>query len=126
MRDVITPFVRKSRDINFTVLSIFEARLGLARGELLKLHPLSGTCGGEARCVKTPPNAQQAGIGAHSDFGTLVGVTCFVLNVCVGANLKPVDCPQQVRGFASDASGVGQVALHQGRSSPMSATIPLS
>jgi len=71
MRDVITPFVRKSRDINFTILSVFEAKLGLPRGDLLKLHPPTGTCGGEARCVKTPPNAQQAGIGAHSDFGTL-------------------------------------------------------
>ncbi|KAH8094719.1 Clavaminate synthase-like protein [Cristinia sonorae] len=71
MRTVVTPFVRKSRDINFTLLSIFEDKLGLARGDLVRLHSPDETCGGEARCVKTPPNAQQAGIGAHSDFGTL-------------------------------------------------------
>ncbi|THH23233.1 hypothetical protein EUX98_g7944 [Antrodiella citrinella] len=71
MQDVVTPFVRKSRDINFLLLSVFEHKLGLPRGDLWKLHPSTGTCGGEARCVKTPPNAQQAGIGAHSDFGTL-------------------------------------------------------
>ncbi|EMD42247.1 hypothetical protein CERSUDRAFT_43175 [Gelatoporia subvermispora B] len=71
MTETIIPFVRKSTDINQTLLAIFEKRLGLPTGELARLHSLRETCGGEARCVKTPANQTSTGIGAHTDFGTL-------------------------------------------------------
>ena len=74
MTDTVIPFVRKSIEVNMTMLAIFEHQLGLSQGELLRLHSLDGPCGGEARCIKTPPNQSTAGVGAHTDFGTLVSV----------------------------------------------------
>ncbi|KZT73274.1 Clavaminate synthase-like protein [Daedalea quercina L-15889] len=71
MSSTIIPFVQKSMEVNMTMLAVFERQLGLPRGELLRLHSQEGPCGGEARCVKTPPNQSTAGIGAHTDFGTL-------------------------------------------------------
>ena len=72
MSDTVIPFVRKSMEVNMTMLTIFERQLGIPRGELLHLHSLDSPCGGEARCIKTPPNQSTAGVGAHTDFGTLV------------------------------------------------------
>ncbi|CAL1694633.1 unnamed protein product [Somion occarium] len=71
MGDVIVPFVQNSLAVCTTILSIFEQKLGLPKGELLKRHSPTELNGGEARCVKTPPNADRAGIGAHTDFGSL-------------------------------------------------------
>ncbi len=72
MDDTITPFTRKSMDVNYTILAIFERRLGLPEGSFAELHVTSVPSGSEARCIKTPPNQDKAGIGAHTDFGTLV------------------------------------------------------
>lgn len=77
MGDVIVPFVQNSLAVCTTILSIFEQKLGLPKGELLKRHSPTELNGGEARCVKTPPNADRAGIGAHTDFGSLVSMTFF-------------------------------------------------
>ncbi|OCH95737.1 Clavaminate synthase-like protein [Obba rivulosa] len=71
MEGTISPFVRKSMKINQTLLAIFEKCLGLPDGELARLHSQRETCGGEARCVKSPANQATTGIGAHTDFGTL-------------------------------------------------------
>ena len=79
MHDVITPFVKTSFDICTAFLKIFEKRLGLPEGELLNRHSSSELNGGEARCVRTPANADRAGIGAHTDFGSLVSVL-FILS----------------------------------------------
>ncbi|KAI0076053.1 Clavaminate synthase-like protein [Panus rudis PR-1116 ss-1] len=71
MEEVIRPFVRKSVAVCATFLRIFEHKLGLPHGELLKRHSPHQLNGGEARCVRTPANADSAGIGAHTDFGSL-------------------------------------------------------
>ncbi|KAI0673809.1 Clavaminate synthase-like protein [Trametes maxima] len=71
MEHVVTPFVRKSMAVNNTLLAIFERLLGLTKGALAVLHATDAASGSEARVVKTPPNQSSAGIGAHTDFGTL-------------------------------------------------------
>ncbi|EJD07621.1 Clavaminate synthase-like protein [Fomitiporia mediterranea MF3/22] len=76
--------VRKSLEINNTVLSIFEKKLGLPPGVLLNLHALSDPSGSEARCIKNSPKYVDGGaetnknaksdnvtFGAHKDFGSL-------------------------------------------------------
>ncbi|EPT03379.1 hypothetical protein FOMPIDRAFT_1116437 [Fomitopsis schrenkii] len=85
MGSTIIPFVRKSIEVNMTMLAIFEGQLGLPRGELLRLHSLDGPSGGEARCIKTPPNQSTAGVGAHTDFGTLT----FLHNRLGGLQVMP-------------------------------------
>ena len=74
MDDVIVPFVRKSISVNMTFLAFFERRLGLPSGELLRRHRPDELNGGEARCIRTPPRQTAAGIGAHTDFGSLVRI----------------------------------------------------
>ncbi|KAI5116024.1 hypothetical protein M0805_002261 [Coniferiporia weirii] len=86
MESTIKPFVCKSVDINNTLLSVFEQRLGLPAGTLLQCHALSEPSGSEARCIKNPPKrvslappteaeiAQEkakVALGAHTDFGSL-------------------------------------------------------
>ncbi|KAI8990676.1 Clavaminate synthase-like protein [Trametes punicea] len=71
MDSVVTPFVEKSMAVNNTLLDIFERLLGLPKGAISMLHATDEPCGSEARVIKTPPNQSSAGIGAHTDFGTL-------------------------------------------------------
>lgn len=118
MGTTIIPFVRKSIDVNMTMLAILEVQLGLPRGELLRLHSLDGPSGGEARCIKTPPNQSTAGVGAHTDFGTLVSPSF----VCCGVRLVSSrsrhleDVPTQpLRRLAGHATRVTKVAIHQGQ-----------
>lgn len=72
MQDTLIPFTQKSMAVNNTFLTIFERRLGLPEGTFAALHLTSVPSGSEARCIRTPPNQDKAGIGAHTDFGTLV------------------------------------------------------
>lgn len=75
MPTIIRPFVQKSLNVNETVLDIFNDRLGLPKGTLESLHPVEEPSGCEARIIKNPPmphNDQKRGIGAHTDFGSLV------------------------------------------------------
>lgn len=72
MEDAIIPFVRKSMEVNNTILAVFEARLGLPEGKFAKLHSTEEPSGSEARCIKTPPDQETTGVGAHTDFGTIV------------------------------------------------------
>ncbi|KDQ63016.1 hypothetical protein JAAARDRAFT_29011 [Jaapia argillacea MUCL 33604] len=75
----VSPFVRKSMEVNNTLLSIFESRLGLRAGTLAGLHDPSETSGSEARCIRAEPKSAgsssyvdgKAVLGAHSDFGSL-------------------------------------------------------
>ena len=73
MEDVITPFVKKSMEMNRTFLEFFERKLQLPAGELaVQRHNEKELNGGEARCIRTPPMQTSTGVGAHTDFGSLV------------------------------------------------------
>ncbi|KAI5118665.1 hypothetical protein M0805_001038 [Coniferiporia weirii] len=77
----IKPFVLKSLEVNNTVISVFEKKLGLPAGALLKCHTLEEPSGSEARCIRSPPKREIMGssdsakekvaLGAHTDFGSL-------------------------------------------------------
>ncbi|KAL5526718.1 hypothetical protein ACEPAF_8443 [Sanghuangporus sanghuang] len=80
MGSTIIPFVQKSVDIIDTVLSVYEMKLGMPAGTLLKLHPHMEASGSEARCIKSPPKKagsvgsitkEDVFLGAHTDFGSL-------------------------------------------------------
>ncbi|KAI0936919.1 hypothetical protein AcW1_001031 [Taiwanofungus camphoratus] len=85
MEDAIIPFVRKSMEVNNTILAVFEARLGLPEGKFAKLHSTEEPSGSEARCIKTPPDQETTGVGAHTDFGTI----SFVHNRLGGLQVMP-------------------------------------
>ncbi|EGN93563.1 hypothetical protein SERLA73DRAFT_189262 [Serpula lacrymans var. lacrymans S7.3] len=75
MESTITPFVRKSLDVNYTIMGVFNDKLGLPKGTIAKYHDLREYSGSEARCIKNPPmpgvSAAKVAIGAHTDFGSL-------------------------------------------------------
>jgi len=77
MTTIVKPFVQKSLEITQTILGIFNDRLGLPKGTLVDLHSLHERSGSEARLIKNPPmphNTHKRAIGAHTDFGSLVGI----------------------------------------------------
>jgi isopenicillin N synthase-like dioxygenase len=72
MDSTIVPFVKKSIEVNSVVLNVFNDKLGLPEGTLLKLH--SGEYSAcEARTIKAPKNLPvgKMALGAHTDFGSL-------------------------------------------------------
>ena len=79
MERTITPFVRKSLEVNNTFISVFERKLGMPKGGLLKYHPMHELSGSEARVIKSPPRSadilsrepEKISLRAHTDFGTL-------------------------------------------------------
>jgi isopenicillin N synthase-like dioxygenase len=76
MNSTITPFTRKSIEINDTILTIFNEKLGLPEGTLDRLHTSSGEfSGSETRVIKSTAQPGRApdrlSIGAHTDFGSL-------------------------------------------------------
>ncbi|KAH8112400.1 Clavaminate synthase-like protein [Phellopilus nigrolimitatus] len=79
MDSTILPFVHKSIEVNNTVLSIFEKKLGLPAGALLECHADGNPGGSEARVTKNldPSRVQDAKgkvdvtLGAHTDYGSL-------------------------------------------------------
>ena len=79
MDDTIIPFVKKSRAVNMELLRVLEMKLGIPQGELSEKHSEELTSGSETRCIKNPPRPpgeeNRTAIGAHSDFGSLVGTT---------------------------------------------------
>jgi len=73
MESTIIPFMKKSLEINDTIMNIFNTKLGLPEGTLKKLHSTEEYSGSEARTIKAPkslPPGRQA-LGAHTDFGSL-------------------------------------------------------
>jgi isopenicillin N synthase-like dioxygenase len=77
MDSAVRPFVRKSMEVNQTLMDILNDRLGLPQGCLAKLHTPEEHSGSEARCIKKTPTSapeppDRAAIGAHTDFGSLV------------------------------------------------------
>ncbi|KAF8218784.1 Clavaminate synthase-like protein [Tricholoma matsutake] len=73
MESTITPFVRKSLEVNNTFLRIFEAKLGLPAGALIERHKMDEFSGSEARVIRTSPCPPDKGqlVGSHTDFGSL-------------------------------------------------------
>ncbi|KAG6873162.1 hypothetical protein C0995_002011 [Termitomyces sp. Mi166 len=77
MQSTITPFVRKSLEVNNTLLDVLNERLRLPPGTLLAKHPMEEYSGSEARVIKNPPvghgsvDPQRLAIGSHTDFGSL-------------------------------------------------------
>ncbi|PFH45782.1 hypothetical protein AMATHDRAFT_71100 [Amanita thiersii Skay4041] len=75
MESTIAPFVRKSMDVTFALLDVFNDKLGLPEGTLRKLHPLEEFSGSETRVTKSPPahreDPNRQMLGSHTDFGTL-------------------------------------------------------
>lgn len=80
MESTIKPFVKKSLEVNNTMLAVFERKLGLPKNALLNLHALYEHSGSEARVIKNPApktstisasEKESAAIGAHTDFGSL-------------------------------------------------------
>ncbi|KAK7051465.1 hypothetical protein VNI00_004439 [Paramarasmius palmivorus] len=73
MDTTIVPFVKKSNEINTTVINIFNDKLGLPPGELATRHKIEDYSGSEARTIKNPAGlpADRMAIGAHTDFGSL-------------------------------------------------------
>lgn len=120
MRDTFMPFVRKSVAINATFLAFFERRLQLPPGEFARIHAADRINGGEARCVRTPPRQQSVGIGAHTDFGSLVSTRPAPDRASRPRRSPRVsgDRAQPPRRAAGPAARVGAVALHQGRCPP--------
>ncbi|KAI0301921.1 Clavaminate synthase-like protein [Multifurca ochricompacta] len=75
MDDVLRPFVRKSMEVNETLIGILNDCLGLPRGALAARHSLEEHSGSEARCIKAPRlqnvSSDRVTLGAHTDFGSL-------------------------------------------------------
>jgi len=72
MESVVIPFVKKSIEVNNTILDIFNDRLGLPPGEIVQRHNVHNLSGCEVRVTKMPPlHASKKALGSHSDFGSL-------------------------------------------------------
>jgi len=74
----ITPFVKKSLEVNESLLRVLGERLGLADGVMQSMHIKEEKSGCVARVIRTPPQdgdaqilEEQALLGAHTDFGSL-------------------------------------------------------
>ena len=74
MASTIVPFVRRSLEVNNTILEIFNDKLSLPAGSLLERHLMEEFSGSEARITKNGPttNTTKVAIGSHTDFGSLV------------------------------------------------------
>ncbi|KAJ7116875.1 Clavaminate synthase-like protein [Mycena epipterygia] len=71
MESTIVPFVEKSLAVNNTLLNVFNDKLGLPKGTLLKLHPREEYSGSETRSTFSPPIVNRQVISAHTDYGSL-------------------------------------------------------
>jgi len=73
MVSTITPFVRQSLEVNNTILAVFNDKLGLPVGSLLKRHLMEEFSGSETRITRNGPttNTTKVAIGSHTDFGSL-------------------------------------------------------
>lgn len=114
MPDAVTPFVRKSMAVNNTILDIFERLLGLPRGALADLHTTDRLSGSEARVVKTPPNQSSVGIGAHTDFGTLVSILGLSAQLRPTHGTSPDVSSQPSRRPPGLAAWLARMALREG------------
>lgn len=83
MESAVAPFIRKSLEINNTLLDVFNDKLGLPPGTLLSKHRIDEFSGSESRVIKNPPKpafsekSPNIAIGSHTDFGSLVDQTFY-------------------------------------------------
>ncbi|KAG2739373.1 Clavaminate synthase-like protein [Suillus brevipes Sb2] len=76
METTIAPFVRKSLEVTYVTLDIFNNKLGLPKGTLERLHDMEEHSGSETRCIRSSPTQAKEAmknptLGAHTDFGSL-------------------------------------------------------
>ncbi|KIK37266.1 hypothetical protein CY34DRAFT_26078 [Suillus luteus UH-Slu-Lm8-n1] len=76
MENTVAPFVRKSLDVTYVTLNIFNDKLGLPEGTLESLHAMDEHSACEVRCTRSPPLQDKAAmnramLAAHTDFGSL-------------------------------------------------------
>jgi len=76
MPTTITPFIRKSHDINNVLLEVLNNKLGLPVGSLSDKHKPDEHSGSESRVTHSPPKpadtvAAAPTLGSHTDFGSL-------------------------------------------------------
>ena len=77
MDSTVVPFIKKSVEVNDTLLRVFNELLGLPEGTLAEKHKLDEFSGSETRVIKSPPRPEgideaKAALAAHTDFGSLV------------------------------------------------------
>ncbi|KAJ7112332.1 hypothetical protein C8R44DRAFT_798349 [Mycena epipterygia] len=97
MESTIVPFVEKSLAVNNTLLDVFNDKLGLPKGTLLKHHAREEHSGSETRSTFSPPIVDRQVIGAHTDFGSLSflhnrlgGLQVFVPGAETWQYIKPI------------------------------------
>lgn len=78
MENTVAPFVRKSLDVTYVVLKVFDDKLGLPKGTLESMHAMDEHSACEVRCTRSPPvqdkeAMDRAMLAAHTDYGSLVG-----------------------------------------------------
>lgn len=76
MDTAVIPFVKKSLEVNNSLLAILNEKLGLPQGTLAKLHREEERSGCVARVIRTPPkegefDEAKAVLSSHTDFGSL-------------------------------------------------------
>lgn len=73
MASIIVPFVRKSLEVNNTILEVFNDKLGLPVDSLLGRHLMEEFSGSETRISKSGPTTSttKIAVGSHTDFGSL-------------------------------------------------------
>lgn len=73
METTLKPFLNKALDVNMTLISVFEKRLGLPEGALLDYHSREEHSGSVARVLRTPARIPEdkVSLGSHTDFGSL-------------------------------------------------------
>ena len=74
MASTIAPFVRQSLEVNNVILDVFNDKLGLPAGALLKRHLMEEFSESIVRITRNAPttNTAKIAIGSHTDFGSLV------------------------------------------------------
>ena len=117
MDSIVRPFVRKSMDVSFHILSVMDGKLGLPEGTLAGLSRPEERSGSTLRLIRAPPATSPSGqtfVSPHTDFGSLVGgcspstpssVThepiIFRLSCTIGSAGFRSSCPERKTGSTS-------------------------
>jgi hypothetical protein len=117
MENTVAPFVRKSLDVMYVVLNIFNDKLGLPEGTLESLHAMDEHSACEVRCTRSPPLHDKAAmdramLAAHTDFGSLVGRSIYVGTVVTEIFASPDHLAQSAWWTPSDAPWSRRVVLY--------------